>query len=384
MVRGRLGILGRVALTTVLTAMVATLLVAGQAPARAGALGVDGWTPVDRSLDQTTCTLLGRHWAPGGGDPGCSRRGCLVDGAHIQGDYGTEACVLGRRAYADNLEPRVCRALGRVWLAPVNRCLQEAEHRSATVLPDAPQCAAPTTTYVLVPARVGPDFCVAPEEAERARVARDADVASEVDELVLRSAALCALRPDHNWRRNGTCTPLASGEDKDRTRRDVLVIGDSVTWRSADELHDARPAWRVDGVPGSSLGSYRARLRRHLRVHDRPRTLVLALGANQGIRTTRRSDYVAALAQVPDWTRVVLVTPYRDASVYGKRKGRLMKRIGIWMRTLAHDRPHTCLVRWYDAADAHPQWLLDGVHQTSTGEQAWAGLVERGVDRCTG
>ncbi len=350
-------------------------------PASAGRLGVVDYSPVDTALDPATCADLGRVWATRRGQTGCQRVRCLRAGATIAGDYNTESCRLGGSDYAVSLESRLCRRLDRRWIGAVNRCLANVDRSTPrNLFHDARQCRAPATTYVVIKARDGIDLCVTPTELQAARRTAAVRGIRLPDAVLARSEVLCATRASYQWS-GRTCRALRPGEEKHKLTDRVFVIGDSVTWRAADEIARRHPTWAVDGRPGSALNSWTPRFESYLGTHTMPRTVVLALGTN-GTRTTRQ-DYLDALRLVPARTRVVLVTPYRDPAVYGQRRADLMTDIGHWMSEIVADRPHTCLAPWQVTATTRPDLLVDGVHQQRSAERTWATLVARAASSCS-
>lgn len=169
----------------------------------------------------------------------------------------------------------------------------------------------------------------------------------------------------------------------------VLVIGDSLTWRGADELVDGRRGWTVDGVRGRNVRELLPVLHQHLEA--RPRrygTVVIALGTNTAA-SWRKRHYDAALRMVPARARTVLVTPYRapDPAEDDPRASAPARRTATyatWMQQLASARPHRrCVAHWRALAIRRPAVLDDdGVHQTSAGEHRWAELIDDAVTRC--
>lgn len=369
-------------LVTALTAFsFVAISAAAPEPATAGREGVRDYSPIDTTLDAGTCADLGRSWATRDGQTGCHRVRCLRAGAAIVGDYNTESCRLRGSDYAVSLESRLCRQLGRRWIGAVNRCLADVDRgRSRTVVPDAPQCRAGAPTYVVIKARDGLDLCVTDTELGAARHTASARGTSLRDAVLARSQVLCATRASYQWT-GRTCRALRPGERKHKASDPVFVIGDSVTHRAADEITRLHRTWAVDGRPGTVLSSFKTRFRAYLGTHRMPRTVVLALGTN-GDRTTRQ-DYLAALRLIPARTRLVLVTPYRDQAIYGRRKATLMHNIAGWMRQIAAGRPHTCLAPWQATVERRPSLLVDGVHQTRSAEMTWAKVVSRATTACT-
>lgn len=171
----------------------------------------------------------------------------------------------------------------------------------------------------------------------------------------------------------GDAAPRRAGTGQEQ----LVLIGDSTSWRAEDKILAMHPDWKIDGVQGRNVTELVPRIRAHLAVEGvAPRTLVIALGTN-GDPGWTKADYVYATELVPASTRIVFVTPFRDAAVYGQASYERMRQYAYWMRTIADDRPRTAVSRWRQYAEAHPERLVDGVHEDDPlGEQAWADCLD--------
>lgn len=381
----------------VLLALVATLVPAGApssaaaAPAASAREAGDTLRPPnpdpDTEVDEATCTLVGRRYLEADQDTpaGCSRDECLIRRARVSGDYNTEVCAINATLYGVPLESGYCRDLGRRWIPVLNRCAQNPERRvrdGERVFLDAAQCRAPATVYVVIRSSLGADICLTPDELDAARAQAadtDATLASGVVDL---HEVLCEPLPRRTWdAARGVCRKLADGEAEPLDSSPVFIIGDSVTHRAADDVTARTVDWDVDGQPGTALNSFERRWRAYRATHEEPGTLVIALGANNGVRT-RKVAYDRAVAVASPDMHVVFVTPFRSASDHGRDKAKLMRDTELWMKEIARSRPHTCIAPWKAKVEREPGLVVDGVHQSRAAEDVWARLVIRAVKGC--
>lgn len=354
----------------------ATPQAAPQAAAQAAVSLVDG------DVDPATCRLLGRAF----GEGGCRRDRCRRAVDTVRRATNAEVCLRGGPGgaqYGNPVPESVCEALHRRFLPAVNLCAAVPD-RSRPLVRRAAPCVAPRTTYVVHSEREGDwDECVTPQVAnrlERLALRAGLPVGAYVAE---RSRNLCALRPDREFRA-GRCRVSTAGPAGGARGRDVLLLGDSVAWRAADELGALRPAWRVDAVPGRMVQALPGRLARQLRTGGVPSTLVVALGTNPGHHWVL-DDYLDAVAVLPASTWVVWVLPHREAQPTAANTDYAIAEVGRVQRAMAGAaaaRPGSCLVDWGDEVARDPELLVDGVHPTREGEQVWAELVTRAVEAC--
>ncbi|GAA4696972.1 hypothetical protein [Nocardioides nanhaiensis] len=341
---------------------------------------------VDGDVDQATCRLLGRVW----GDGGCRRDRCLRAVDTVRPAANAEVCLRGGPGgaqYGNPVPEATCRALHRRFLPEVNLCAAVAD-RSRPLVRRAAPCVAPRTTYVVHSEREGDwDECVAPQVAnrlERLALRSGTPVGAYI---ALRSRNLCALRPGFEFRAGQCRATPAGGAARaavGATPQGVLLLGDSVAWRAADELGALRPAWRVDAVPGRLVQALPGRLARQLRTGGVPSTLVVALGTNPGHHWVL-DDYLDAVAVLPESTRIVWVLPHRETQQTATNTAYAIAEVSRVQRAMAGAaaaRPGSCLAEWGDEVARSPELLVDGVHPTREGEQVWAQLVTRAVDSC--
>ena len=340
-------------------------------------------TLVDADVDRATCRLLGRVWDAGG----CRRDQCQRSVDTVRPAVNAEVCLRGGSGgaqYGNPVPQAVCRALHRRFLPEVNLCAAVADRTQALVRRAAP-CVAPRTTYVVHSEREGDwDECVTPQVAnrlERLALRAGTPVGAYIAE---RSRNLCALRPGHEFRAGRCRSAAAPTGGALRRPQGVLVLGDSVAWRAADELSALRPGWRVDAVPGRLVQALPGRLARQVRTGGTPATLVVALGTNPGHHWVL-GDYLDAVEVLPQATRVVWVLPHREAQVSATNSAYAIDEVERVQRAMARAaaaRPRSCLADWGDEVARTPDLLVDGVHPTRAGEQVWADLVARAVDAC--
>lgn len=162
----------------------------------------------------------------------------------------------------------------------------------------------------------------------------------------------------------------------------TLVIGDSLSNLGREELAAYRPTWRVDGVNGRKVTALPGRIDAAIVNHGgkAPATLVVALGTNEDAAWAG-SDYRVVRSKLPG-TRIVFVTPYRDAAVFGEDRSRVVAGYAYYMLRLANSDLRACVVPWAEAVAASPWLLRDGVHATAVHEDRWAREVVAGVDAC--
>ena len=335
---------------------------------------------VDAEVDRSSCALLGRSWTA----DGCRRDRCVRPADAVRPTINAEVCERGGRhgsRYGTAVPAQSCRALHRRFVAAVNLCASVPE-RDRPLVPRAPECVAPWTTYVVHSERDGDyDECLLPRQAlrgEREALRRGEPVG---DYLAARSRTLCSFRPQAVFA-GGRCRrdagPLPTSP------RGTLLVGDSVAWRAADELADLRPRWSLDAVPGRVVDELGPRIDRYLATHRPPAVAVVALGTNPGSAWVL-GDYLDAVASLPAQTRVVWVTPHRGLQQDRGNPEWLVtevRRVQQAMRRAADLRPGSCVVDWSAAVRTQPDLLLDGVHPSRPGELELARLVVRGASRC--
>lgn len=356
-----------------LVALVAPLLVVGLVSLSGGAQAVKQPGTFDTSVGATQCALLGRRWSE---QRGCARSRCVAGAVPFNANLGAEVCATRAGApYGTYVEPTRCVALGRVWIASSNYCASSPA-RSTEALAGAPQCRAPDAVYVALGEQAGHyDECLAPAYVEQLRglaAAAGTTLAQEVDR---RSALQC---PDRVGRAmvDGLC--VLTGTAPPARTAQTLVVGDSLGWRSADELLGRRPGWAVDALPSRKIGELPGRLDAYRALRGQPSALVVELGTN-ATAGFGEQDLRRVVGSLPRSTAVLFVLPYRQVA---RGNAPSATAYGRWMRDLARTRPHTCVADWPRLLDQRPGLLLDGTHPTHRGEKVYAGLLATGLADC--
>lgn len=347
--------------------------------ANTGAQGAEGTSSsrVDARVGTRLCTLLGRAWLA----TGCSRATCERTGDRARRNTNAEVCFTpSGHYYGRPIDFRACRSLHRFWAPQVNLCISNPARTHASIR-RARQCVGDYSDYVMVRESPGAwDECVTParrRQLERIALETGTPLSVVAEE---RSPALCALRDNAEYV-GGRCRPTDPPTFADGATVGTLLVGDSLSWRGANELAGLHPRWSLDAVPGRPVTQLSSRIRQHLAARGAPETLVVALGTNP--RTSwRKRDYVAAVALVPAETRVLFVTPYRDPAKNTAWAVARLEAYDRWMREITATRPGTCLADWRALAIDRPELLVDGTHQSPEGEAEWAGFISASWDAC--
>jgi hypothetical protein len=335
--------------------------------------------PVDSRISARECSLLGRAYV---GGRGCARLRCVAGADLFKGGSDAELCERrgrGGAEYARPISKARCGALGRVWIGAVNSCASNPERRRA-VIGHAPQCAGRASTYLTHSETEGRyDECVT-RATYRAyvRIARRTD----------RSVGRVALdrNPDNCSYRGGWV--MVDGLCRERVGPPpasewggALMIGDSVSWRADDELTRLWPGWTLDLRPGRRLNELGGRLEHFRADHGDPTRLVVQLGTNRRAGY-EESDFRRVIDSVPATTPVMIFVPYRTPNSTNAGQVNAVRRYSAWFRTLARQRPNTCLVDWASHARANLGRLADGEHPAAASEGWYARYVVRSWDGC--
>lgn len=207
----------------------------------------------------------------------------------------------------------------------------------------------------------------------RARAARDVRARSAAAALVLILAAPTPATAE---------APQRSG-----SRPDVWMVGDSVTAYAETALR-SRLAETVDGRVeidaeiGRNVVVLDDLVRDELSRARRPRTMVLALGANPADSWHRR-DFRRVVDSIPRTISVVLVTVFRNHNYASPAIRRQMADYSRWMRSIAATRSNVCVAPWRGTVRGHAaEYLLDGAHPNERGAAVLADLVADTVRRC--
>jgi hypothetical protein len=331
----------------------------------------------DSRVTATECALLGRRYTAG---RGCERSVCVSGARPERGASDAEVCRLRGRdggPFATAVDVNLCRALNRRWIEEVNWCASNPD-RADRILAKAAACRAPFTTLVTQREEDGFfDECLRPSYVEYLRGVAKRRGTSVNTEAANRSPVLCADRP-HSVYRNGVCV---TGDDVDPAGGGDVLIGDSIAWRSGDELHAMRADLVRDGSPGRRFYDLRERLDRYAGLHGTPDGVILELGTNAA-RRFERTDFEDVVGSLPQATVVMLVLPYRTVSAESNVVAGFTTTYAQWMQSVAASRPLTCVADWRSTVRKHPRLLVDGVHPTHANERYWARWVVRQWDRC--
>lgn len=330
---------------------------------------------VDPRVDQASCALLGRTWSVAG----CSRESCVTGHEYAKTGANAETCRIGGRrgaSYGVEVDFRRCEALHRAWISVLNYCASDP-HRTESVISDAAQCRAPFTSYVLMSETEGSyDECLRPSRVEELRAVATSTGQPLAVVAAQRSRTQCGWAAQHVWS-GGVCV---AGQPTTPVLADnVVVIGDSITWRGTNELATLEPDWVIDGSSGRQVDALDERLAAYRAAHGEPGGVVFALGTN-GRSGFTEAEFRASIAQLPPSVPVLFVTPYRQPGTTGRPE--LVDTYDAWMHVLAKQRARTCIADWREAVTTDPTLLVDGVHPTSVGEVFWAELVDRSWNTC--
>lgn len=329
---------------------------------------------VDPRVDRESCALLGRTWTDGG----CSRLSCVTGHEYAKTGANAETCRIGGRdgsSYGVEIDFRHCDALHRVWIGLLNYCASDPR-REEVVVSDAAQCEAPYTSYVVMSEIDGADDeCLRPARVADLTAIAEADGRSLAAVAAERSSTQCEWRAQHVYV-DGVCT---AGAVLPTVRDNVVVVGDSITWRGTNELATLEPDWVIDGSSGRQVDALDERLAEFGAANGQPGGVVFALGTN-GRTGWTEEQFRASIETLPADVPVLFVTPFRASTATGRPQ--LMDVYAGWMQRLVAERPLTCLADWRAAVSTDNALLVDGVHPTSIGEVFWAELVDSSWSTC--
>jgi hypothetical protein len=335
---------------------------------------------VDARMSQRECSLTGRVFVKG---RGCSRHHCVPGARMYKEGHDAELCELpgrGGAAYGQPINSRRCEDLGRVWIDEINICASNP-NRYRTVVEDAPQCRNRAATYLNHSEEEGHyDECVSPRRLKKLR-----DVARRQN-LSLNKAAADRNRFNCSYRagwemRDGVCV-VRDGPPRVEDLGGTFVTGDSVSWRADDELYRRAPrSWTLDLRPGRRLDELDGRLDWFRANHGDPDRVIIQLGTNRRAGYTER-DFRNTIASIPDGTPVLFFLPYRKFTGDNANLVAATKRYAGWMKSLAPERPMTCLADWPSYAAKHLTNLVDGEHPDSLHEDWYARYVLRAWSNC--
>ena len=172
------------------------------------------------------------------------------------------------------------------------------------------------------------------------------------------------------------CRP---GAVEPAVRDNVVVVGDSITWRGTNELATLEPDWVIDGSSGRQVDALTQRLDAYRAAWGEPGGVIFALGTNGRTGWTEQ-QFRDSIATLPADVPVLFVTPFREPG--GAGRPQLSTVYAGWMQRLITERPATCLADWRAAVSTDNALLVDGVHPTSVGEVFWAELIDSAWSSC--
>ncbi len=188
----------------------------------------------------------------------------------------------------------------------------------------------------------------------------------------------------------GDGRPSASGSQVDF--ESAVVVGDSITQGSADEIRYTLAALGIGDVTVDGLASRRIEIggrgnpesgvqaiSRLLAEGADPDVWVVALGTNDIGKYATPDDYAALVRLVidllPDDRPLVWVDTYRDDYLDDTRE------FNEAMAATLGSRDGTVVVSWFDVVGDDPSILRDGVHPDRDGSAAFAALMAEGLRR---
>jgi hypothetical protein len=333
----------------------------------------------DRALGRGECALTGRVFVAG---QGCSRTRCLP-GATLD-KTGRDAELCERRgphgwAYGQPINQRRCAALGRRWVDEVNICASNPD-RARRVVRGAPQCTDPRATYVNHSEEEGYyDECLPPNRL------RKAERFAKRQRLSLNKAALDLNRFNCSYRAGwvmsgGRCTKRLGPVPADALGG-TFMTGDSVSWRADGEIHARARSWVLDLRPGRRLDELQGRLDWFRANHGEPDRVIIQLGTNRRAGYTEQ-QFRATMATIAPGTPVLMFLPYRHPDAGNASLVSATKKYAGWIRSLAAERPSTCLADWPSYAAQHLGNLVDGEHPDRQHEGWYARYVLRSWAQC--
>jgi len=369
----------RRALVPLLALLLAVLTLTAGLTAVTGS-GAGAATAVDPRMSQRECALTGRVFEPG---RGCSRHHCVKGARMYKEGHDAELCELpgrGGAAYGQPVNSRRCKDLGRVWIGEINICASNP-NRYRTVVAHAPQCRNRSATYVNHTEEEGHfDECVSPHRLKKLeRVARQKQVSLNraADD---RNRFNCSYRA--GWEMVGGVCVVREGPPRAEDLGGTFMTGDSVSWRADDELYRKAPrSWVLDLRPGRRLDELGGRLDWFRANHGEPDRVIIQLGTNRRAGYTEK-DFRATIATIPAGTPILFFLPYRKFTGDNANLVTATKRYAGWMKTLAPERPMTCLADWPSYAEKHLTNLVDGEHPDAKHEDWYARYVLRAWSNC--
>ncbi len=178
---------------------------------------------------------------------------------------------------------------------------------------------------------------------------------------------------------------MGTGAEAATWSRTIYVIGDSITNQAGPVFRQAyHPSTQLNAAGGRNVSTLGALVDQRLAAAPAPRHMVLALGTNHSGWDPVVFD--AILDRIPQKTKVVLVSTYRDPKVFGVERADLMAEMTAHMLSTAARRPGVCVANWRAAVLKSARLssvIYDGVHPTTTGRKLWARTLEYRLHHCS-
>ena len=356
---------------------------AGPGPAAAESAGTSASArgiAVDARLSKRECALAGRQFVPG---RGCARHHCVKGATMYKEGHDAELCQRPGRdgwAYGQPINSRRCKELGRVWIDEINICASNP-NRTNKVVPQAPQCRNRAATYVNHSELEGYyDECLSPHRLKKIQNVAKRQRISLSRAARDRSRFNCSYRA--GWVMKGGVCVVRDGPPRPADLGGTFMTGDSVSWRADDELYRRAPrSWTLDLRPGRRLDELGDRLAWFRANHGDPDRIIMQLGTNRRAGYSEH-DFRNTMGTVPAETPVLMFLPYRKFMGDNANLVAATKRYARWMKSLAADRPLTCLADWPSYARKHGGNLVDGEHPDAQHEDWYARYVVRAWRNC--
>lgn len=339
----------------------------------------DAAASVDPRLGKGECALTGRVYVAG---RGCARHYCVPGATMFKEGHDAELCQLRGRSGAEFARPinsRRCADLGRIWIGEINSCASNP-NRARTVVPGAPQCRGAGKVYINHSESEGHyDECLSAGRVAELRKIAKRTGQSLNDAALDRNRFNCSYRAGWTMK-GGTCVRRV-GPVPASQQGGFYMVGDSVSWRADNELYARQKDWVLDLRPGRRLDELPGRLDWFRANHGDPDQVIVQLGTNRR-KGFNEGDFRATVATIPADVPILFLLPYRHFEGDNAGPVAATKKYAAWMRSLAADRPLTCLSEWPKIAAAHLSNLVDGEHPDAKHEDWYARYVVRAWGDC--
>lgn len=331
----------------------------------------DAAPSVDKRLSAGECALTGRVYIAG---RGCARHYCVAGATMFKEGHDAELCQLRGRSgaeYARPINSRRCADLGRIWIGEINSCASNP-NRARTLVGNAPQCRG-SAIYVNHNESEGKyDECISPTRIAQLRKIARRTGASLNETALVRNRFNCSYRA--GWKMDGGVCVEREGPVPPSQQGGFYMVGDSVSWRADNELYRLQKDWVLDLRPGRRLDELPGRLDWFRANHGDPDQVIVQLGTNRR-KGFNEADFRTTVASIPADVPILFLLPYRKFNGDNAGPVAATKKYAGWMRSLAADRPLTCLSDWPKIAASHLSNLVDGEHPDAQHEGWYARYV---------